>query len=270
MLDKPTPPKGGGRRRAAATETKAHLSLPDPTLPGPFRPFASDPGRSEQSWWLWLPVAMAAALLVIFQLDTTFYLAWILPEGYGFLEFTQFVVAGAAALLAFWLLFNGYVRSRPLILAFLALSGLACLYIAGEEMSWGQHLFHWTTPAYWAELNRQQETNLHNMYDIFDKTPRNLLTLGIVIGGLIVPLICALRPQLRAMRWSLFLPPAALVPTALMAVGFLLIGDLQKLGIGKALMQRPSEVMELYLYLFLLFYLIVFARRIRELESDTG
>jgi hypothetical protein len=70
------------------------------------------------------------------------------------------------------------------------------------------------------------------------------------------------------MRWSLFLPPAALVPTALMAVGFLLIGDLQKLGIGKALMQRPSEVMELYLYLFLLFYLIVFARRIRDLQND--
>src|SRR5687768_14993223 len=159
MLDKPTPPKGGGRRRAAAAKAEAHRSLPDLASRGPFRPFVNDPGGSEQYWWLWPPVAMAAALLVIFRLDATFYLAWILPEGYGFLEFTQFVVAGAAALLAFSLLFNGYVRSRPLILAFLALSGLACLYIAGEEMSWGQHLFHWTTPAYWAELNRQQETN---------------------------------------------------------------------------------------------------------------
>src|SRR5688500_13453436 len=120
MLDKPTPPKGGGRRRAAAAKAEAPLTLPDTALPGPFRPFANDPGGSERYWWLWLPVVLAAALLVIFHLDAAFYLAWILPEGYGFLEFTQFVVAGAAALLAFSLLFNGYVRTRPLVLAFLA------------------------------------------------------------------------------------------------------------------------------------------------------
>ncbi len=44
------------------------------------------------------------------------------------------------------------------------IGALGSLYIAGEEMSWGQHFFHWNTPEYWAEVNRQQETNLHNTY----------------------------------------------------------------------------------------------------------
>ena len=33
------------------------------------------------------------------------------------------------------------------------------------------------------------------------------------------------------------------------------------------LIQRPSETIELYLYFFILAYLIIFARRIREIEA---
>jgi hypothetical protein len=61
---------------------------------------------------------------------------------------------------------------------------LSCLYIAGEEASWGQHFFHWNTPDYWAMINRQEETNLHNTYAIFEKTPRSILEVGIFVGGL--------------------------------------------------------------------------------------
>jgi hypothetical protein len=32
--------------------------------------------------------------------------------------------------------------------------------------------------------------------------------------------------------------------------------------------QRPSESVETFMYLFLLFYLIVYARRINELEAE--
>src|SRR6185437_12681351 len=49
---------------------------------------------------------------------------------------------------------------------------LGCIYTAGEEMSWGQHFFHWKTPEYWAMVNRQQETNLHNIYPAFEQWPR--------------------------------------------------------------------------------------------------
>ena len=47
-----------------------------------------------------------------------------------------------------------------------ALSILICLVLfvmAGEELSWGQRIFGWATPEAIAEINAQNETNLHNM-----------------------------------------------------------------------------------------------------------
>ncbi|MEM7562113.1 MAG: hypothetical protein AAF353_03570, partial [Pseudomonadota bacterium] len=61
-------------------------------------------------------------------------------------------------------------------------------YFALEEISYGQHMFGWGTADSWKELNDQDETNLHNVHAIFDQVPRGLLTLGILIGGVIMPL----------------------------------------------------------------------------------
>jgi hypothetical protein len=92
------------------------------------------------------------------------YSKWVIPEGYGILEFSQFVTMLAALFIAVRLLFKPFVRKRPFVFAVTIISALSCLYIAGEEMSWGQHFFHWKTPEYWAMVNRQEETNLHNIY----------------------------------------------------------------------------------------------------------
>ncbi|MBI5407869.1 MAG: hypothetical protein HZA14_00725 [Nitrospirae bacterium] len=40
------------------------------------------------------------------------------------------------------------------------------LALAGEEISWGQRLFHVQTPEFYAELNRQKETNIHNLVEM--------------------------------------------------------------------------------------------------------
>jgi hypothetical protein len=37
----------------------------------------------------------------------------------------------------------------------------------GEEISWGQRIFHWQTPAHLAQINVQDETNIHNL-EIFN------------------------------------------------------------------------------------------------------
>jgi disulfide bond formation protein DsbB len=65
----------------------------------------------------------------------------------------------AALFIAVRLLFRPLVHRRPFVFAVTIISALSCLYIAGEEMSWGQHFFHWNTPEYWAMVNRQEETN---------------------------------------------------------------------------------------------------------------
>jgi hypothetical protein len=34
----------------------------------------------------------------------------------------------------------------------------------GEEISWGQRIFGWSTPEGWSDLNAQSETNFHNLW----------------------------------------------------------------------------------------------------------
>lgn len=51
---------------------------------------------------------------------------------------------------------------------FLLLLALAFLFAGGEEISWGQRIFGWNTPAAIADINAQDETTIHNL-DIFQQ-----------------------------------------------------------------------------------------------------
>lgn len=52
---------------------------------------------------------------------------------------------------------------------------LGILYYLLEEISWGQHFFQWKSPVIFNQLNGQNETNLHNINNIFNQLPRNLI-----------------------------------------------------------------------------------------------
>ncbi len=77
---------------------------------------------------------------------------------------------------------TGFVKAWLFILI------MGAAYFALEEISYGQHLFGWGTTDTWKALNDQDETNLHNVHALFDQVPRALLTLGILFGGVILPL----------------------------------------------------------------------------------
>lgn len=249
----------------------ARPSLPDPKIAhGPYRPFTSDPGWSEAWWWLGIPLVIAAFTLGTYWFARGFYVRYVLPEGYGVLEITHFLIPLFGLFIAGSLVLMPFVRRRPLVFTVALVAALSCLYIAGEEMSWGQHFFNWSTPEYWAMVNRQQETNLHNTWAVFEKTPRSILEAGIFIGGLGVPLAAMFLPWLRTCRVSLFLPADALVPTALGVLIFKVIDRLQQGEHIPQILQRPAETIETYLYFFILAYLIVYARRIKELEVAEG
>ena len=91
---------------------------------------------------------------------------------------------------------------------------------------------------------------------------------GVFIGGILVPLAAAFDMRVRANRLSLFLPSAALMPTAIGVFVFKFLDLAQQKGFVHPWLQRPSETIELYLYIFILAYLVVFARRIREIEAE--
>ncbi|GAB4360464.1 MAG: hypothetical protein Kow00114_14120 [Kiloniellaceae bacterium] len=221
-----------------------------------------DAERLPALLYLWLPLVAAGVLLLTWHLNPGFYKAYVVGE-IGILEGSHIVVPLLAAVLALRILLMPEIRRDRLARIWILLGQLGCLYIAGEEASWGQHYGNWLTPESWQAINDQGETNLHNTSSWLDQKPRTLLELGMIVGGIIIPLLALRWPGIRQGRFALFLPPLICLPAAV-------IGEVAKFWErlhGKLLpdwnlFYNASEVQELYIYLFILFYLIVFRNRV--------
>lgn len=69
-----------------------------------------------------------------------------------------------AALGVFASLSLRFVRQKKwLAITVVVVLALVLFVMAGEEISWGQRAFQWHTTGYFAEHNKQDETNLHNL-----------------------------------------------------------------------------------------------------------
>ncbi|MBN2301852.1 MAG: hypothetical protein JXN60_04985 [Lentisphaerae bacterium] len=135
---------------------------------------------------------------------------------------------------------------------------LACLMFAGEELSWGQHAFAWRTPDYWTTINKQEETNLHNISGILNETPRMLLTLFAVIAGFVAPVIVKLRNmdlKSESAFWYWYMPPFEGALTAFCAPTVTFHAKImEKLNPALDLNVTGGETKEALLALFLLIY----------------
>ena len=227
-----------------------------------------NPAWAESWWWLWLPILATIALIVTFRINEQFYRDWVKPEGYGVLELSQFLLAFGGFVIALRLMLRPYVKGWSLLFVACAAFAIVCFFIAGEEHSWGQHFFHWNTPDYWSQLNRQQETNLHNSFSALNHPPQVILEIGIVAGGILMPLWQRIMGPFQDPLLKLFAPPVALMPTALCAMLFKFAKTIGNDDAALDIVARPSEAMELFFYLFIFGYLVVFARRIAALEAQ--
>ena len=236
----------------------------NPTLQGDTIEGAAggQPERLSPWWWLVLPLAAAASLSLIAHAAPEFYVRWIGAER-GLLELSQLLLALGACGVALRTLLLPRVRRRRVLAAWIAVAVVSCFYIAGEEASWGQHYFDWQTPDYWSTVNDQGETNLHNLSSWLDQKPRALLELGVVLGGIVVPLAALWRPRIRGLPGAVILPPLLCLPAAVLAE-FARFSEriLDSMGYQVYPFHRPSEVQEFYFYLFVLLYLITLRRRL--------
>lgn len=122
-------------------------------------------------------------------------------------------------------LFAGLVRLRQAIRerrVFDGLVALFCLFVAGEEVSWGQRLLGVTALEYFLAHNYQQELTLHNLPQAFLK-PKWVLVLTLAGYGVLCPLLArtALGRRLLA-RVGATAPSLHLVPGYGLAIGLLL------------------------------------------------
>ena len=220
---------------------------------------------SLPAWaWLWLPVALAVALLAVPYVFPADIAGWIFSER-GVVEFLHVVVPLASAVLAVGLLRMPEVRRYRYLPLWLRLAALGSFYVGGEEASWGQHYLNWSTPEAWQAVNDQGETNLHNTSGWFDQKPRLLLEIGVVVGGILVPIVAWRRPEIWHSRLAIILPSKVCLPAALLAEVTRLVERLLQLaGADFRLFLRGSEVQETYFYLFILIYLLALRLRLRR------
>lgn len=103
---------------------------------------------------------------------------------------------------------------RPAIVAALVLVGAACIFLGLEEISYGQRIFGWRTPAELSVENLQGETNLHNFID-HNAQEHVTFVLGILIfvGAAVAALLRRgwRDPLVAFVPDQAFLPSAAVV-----------------------------------------------------------
>ncbi|MDY7021056.1 MAG: hypothetical protein SWJ54_06795, partial [Cyanobacteriota bacterium] len=133
------------------------------------------------------------------------------------------------------------------------LAACGSFYVAGEEISWGQHIVGWESGDFWKTINDQEETNLHNTSSWLDQKPRLLLELAVIFGGIFIPLAHRSGKSLPFFL-SLVAPPFRLLPLAVIVAG-LKVSDKTLDTLDLNFFTRVSEVIELYLFYYILLYL---------------
>ena len=136
------------------------------TKPGIFKTFYSNP---DQIWkprlklMLFLfPIVFViyTVLLKIYHPDFYRVLMW---RENSIIEWLTFICYFIAFVVSFSISITYYKSNQILFCLMYMVLTLGLLFIAGEEISWGQRLLHLKTPAFWAKYNDQNEITIHNI-----------------------------------------------------------------------------------------------------------
>ena len=208
----------------------------------------------------------ALAFTVLTYLSVTYYweVRWFTGED-GVTEWwsvaTFLAAAAMAALTARALVGSGYA----VIGGINALLAVAFLSGALEEVSWGQRLFGWSTPGALAGINKQSETNVHNIPAVEDSIATIFLWASIVaLAGAVV------RAYLHRRGWvttaDFLLPRLFLAPLLLMIVVW--FADAQPfLALRDRFIFNRPEVPEVVLGMCVILYTAGNLRTVRALMS---
>jgi hypothetical protein len=169
----------------------------------------------------------------------------------GFVEYWQFFLyLFASAIFAYVGVHRGY--RNVWYWGYAALF----LFVAGEEVSWGQRIFDVATPTAIAQINMQKEITLHNLDGIHQHS-RLLGALPCLVICFVIPLTAKLRPAMRDLYRRLNMPIYPLSATWIFpTVGFAFLTVHRLM---RYLDFRQDEMAELYLGLgFLAFAIKVY------------
>lgn len=164
-----------------------------------------------------IPVAIAVAGLLASAVRPL-YRVLVNEDSPG--EWLQFALLLAMVVLYARLTVTLWRSGRRGHAALFAIATAGVVFITGEEISWGQRILGWQTPAALDDVNVQGETTLHNITGVL-----GLFNLGIMA-------VCTVAMVLPALRWTiwrdrargvsgyLFVPPLALLPAFALTLAY--------------------------------------------------
>ena len=144
-------------------------------------PPSHKPSSRARQWLLRLSVALpviAIVFLVIQLVAPQLATLLVRKESWPFFRNAIFIKSACqlVAAIAFTKVARHYFRQRQRLAMILAIATVLLLgLMIGEELSWGQRIFGWSTPSFLAEVNSQSEINLHN---INTQLAQNILYFG--------------------------------------------------------------------------------------------
>lgn len=185
---------------------------------------------------------------------------WLTRED-GALEWAQFsadVVGLVAATLVAVTLWRRADRLGAVLWAgFAAL----LLFIAGEEISWGQRILDLDTPDVLLDRNHQEEANVHNIRIVQDTINVGFMLVGFYGSVVAVALRRRLAPVRRPRWFELVVPPMFLASAFLVVFAYKLL-RLVALQSPRFTIVKYGEYVELLTAVALASFAVLTARRI--------
>jgi tetratricopeptide (TPR) repeat protein len=188
-----------------------------------------------------LALVLAPLMLYLFYSHPVVYTWFVAEDHFG--ENIQAIGFAATAVLMLVLAWRPGPLPRRILWA---LIGLVALFVAGEEISWGERILEGVMgisyPDAVRELNRQDEFNIHNlMSQSLLTSKQNIAALGIVVWLGISFVVIGWWPQLaqRLDHYGVPLIPVQFYGLFLVAVGYRFAGPVA----------RSDEIWELFLAL---------------------
>jgi hypothetical protein len=210
-------------------------------------------------------IAFWALSILVAGLSSKLYLQ--LAGEDGSLEYAQVAILLGSSLM------GGYIavllsRARDRVWAgCYALGALVLLWMAGEEISWGQRIFGLSTPEVLAP-NVQGELNLHNLPGVTSRM-HLLLEISLVVVSVLSIAVWTRAPAaLRRWRVHLWLPQPMLIGMWLCFLSYSWIRALDQWYFGLEhvhfVVSQLQESAELILYAGVLVFLVMVAAQVRE------
>ena len=221
---------------------------------------ADEWGVSERTAWGLAVVPIAAAVFVALSaIYRPLYGVFVNEDGLSewatFGVLVALVPMGVAVARRLWRL-----NERSWALLFVV-AAIGAFFIAGEEISWGQRIFGLVTPGDLADLNRQGETNIHNIGSVLPFLNLAMFIVAVVAG--VMPFVWrwGARGRHRDISTMIVVPPLFLASSFLLAAAYRLV-RYALLPEAHYVISRYAEFIELVMFGALLMAAVLLYRKL--------